>query len=254
VYGGGVATLPQIRVSSAILALPWRDALVDVVQQAGIVLDQAGAWVVDRAGDQLQLRRAEEAPGKGLTLDYAPLVRRPTPGDPLLKAVGGGRTVVDATLGMGFDALTLTAAGRLVVGVERNPAALLLAVDAFERVKALPAWEDVRGALSLHYGDARDLFSRLEPPDVVLIDPMFPPKRRKSALPPRHIQILRALVGDDPDAEALLDSACRVARQRIVVKRSDDGPPLLAGGREPVGSIRGRTVRFDLYPPYQEGR
>jgi 16S rRNA (guanine1516-N2)-methyltransferase len=81
---------------------------------------------------------------------------------------------------------------------------------------------------------------------------MFPPKRRASALPRKEVQVLRAAVGDDPDAGDLLAAARRAARMRTVVKRADDAPVL---GGPPSLAAEGRTVRFDVYlsAPAPEG-
>jgi 16S rRNA (guanine1516-N2)-methyltransferase len=78
----------------------------------------------------------------------------------------------------------------------------------------------------------------------VYIDPMFPPKRRGSALPPKAAQMLRELVGHDTDAAELLAAARSIARSRVVVKRPDHAPPLA----DPVDAqYKGKLVRYDVY-------
>jgi hypothetical protein len=47
------------------------------------------------------------------------------------------------------------------------------------------------------------------PPDAVYLDPMFPPKRKASALAKKSIRMVRALVGDDDDALELFAAALR---------------------------------------------
>ena len=76
---------------------------------------------------------------------------------------------------------------------------------------------------------------------------MFPPKRKKSAAVKKEIRLLRALVGDDPDAVDLLAISRRVALQRVVVKRPDDALPLTP---DPSMSISGKLVRYDVYFPH----
>ena len=68
--------------------------------------------------------------------------------------------------------------------------------------------------------DSRDFLQRLAPedaPDVVYIDPMFPPKK-KSALVKMDMRVLGQLVGPDADAGELFECARAIARQRVIVK------------------------------------
>jgi 16S rRNA (guanine1516-N2)-methyltransferase len=100
--------------------------------------------------------------------------------------------------------------------------------------------------LRLVEADARDHLASLRPserPDVVYLDPMYPP-RTKSALPAKELQVCRLLVGDDGDADDLFAAAMRVASQRVVVKRPIHAPLL---GGQPTGQIKGKSVRFDFY-------
>jgi 16S rRNA (guanine1516-N2)-methyltransferase len=89
-------------------------------------------------------------------------------------------------------------------------------------------------------------------PDVVYLDPMFPPKK-KSALVKVEMRILRQLVGDDPDAGELFELACAVARQRVVVKRHRHAEPLAP---HPTHSHSDKTTRYDVYvrPPVAVNR
>jgi len=81
-------------------------------------------------------------------------------------------------------------------------------------------------------------------PDAVYLDPMFPPKRKKSAAVNKEMRLLRELVGDDLDAPDLLEVARGVARERVVVKRPDHAPPLAP---YPSMSFLGKLVRYDVY-------
>jgi len=80
-------------------------------------------------------------------------------------------------------------------------------------------------------------------PDVVYLDPMFPPQK-KSALVKVEMRILRRLVGDDPDAGELFELARAVARQRVVVKRHCHAEPLFP---HPTHSHSDQTTRYDVY-------
>ncbi|NBC96709.1 MAG: class I SAM-dependent methyltransferase [Deinococcus-Thermus bacterium] len=179
---------------------------------------------------------------------------RSRPGaEAVVRAVRGreraeGLRVVDGTAGLGGDAGALVRAGMRVVAIERDPLLAALLEDALERWRGVDPQAAAR--LTLWHGDARDLLPAVRPPpDVVLLDPMFPAggggaKRRPAAW-------LRAWTGprDEADEEAdraLLLAARRAARRRIVVKRPRKGPELAPG---PTGRRQGTTVRFDLYPP-----
>jgi 16S rRNA (guanine1516-N2)-methyltransferase len=80
-------------------------------------------------------------------------------------------------------------------------------------------------------------------PDAIYIDPMFPPKRKASALAKKEIRMVRRIVGDDEDASELLAVARRHA-PRVVVKRPTAAPPL---ADKPAMSIAGKLVRYDVY-------
>jgi 16S rRNA (guanine1516-N2)-methyltransferase len=76
------------------------------------------------------------------------------------------------------------------------------------------------------------------------MDPMFPPKRKCSALAKKSLRVLRDLVGDDEDALELFEICRRHAANRVVVKRPDHVPPLFAN---PTTSYEGKLVRYDVY-------
>jgi 16S rRNA (guanine1516-N2)-methyltransferase len=163
--------------------------------------------------------------------------------DPLLRAVGGWTEVVDATAGWGTDAATLAAAGRRVVLLERHPVLAALLRDAIERSRA--RGHAAADRLELIEDDARRWLASAAT-DVVLLDPMYPgvgagPRKAEG------LHLARQLVGDDLDQAELLAVARRAARRRVVVKRPLRAPPL--AGCAPSGSLRGRTVRYDLYAP-----
>ena len=154
--------------------------------------------------------------------------------------------IVDATAGFCNDAFHLAAVGYRVLAFERNGA--ISTVTWFNATSLLkdPLVGWAARSVTMRDGDSRRELLRLsEAPDVVVLDPMFPPKRRRSALPPKPIQVLRLLAGDDEDAAELLAVARKVATRRVVVKRSDDAPPL--GDLWPDWSVQGKTVRYDVY-------
>jgi 16S rRNA (guanine1516-N2)-methyltransferase len=166
---------------------------------------------------------------------------------PLVRAMGDRvRTVADATAGLLGDAWLLALAGLEVTAFERSPLVAALARDGLARAARDPRVDPAALArIALREGDARGRLGDAAF-DAVLVDPMFPPRRRASALPGKELRVLRVAVGDDPDAGDLLAAARRSARLRTVVKRSDDAPELAPG---PDVRIEGRTVRFDVYLP-----
>jgi 16S rRNA (guanine1516-N2)-methyltransferase len=200
-----------------------------------------GVVVVWCDADGLALR-GPDAQGAGPVRPTWPDRPRRGP-DPLLRAVGGWPDVVDATAGWGTDAATLAAAGRRVVLLERHPVLAALLRDAIERSRA--RGHAAAGRLELIEDDARRWLATATT-DVVLLDPMYPgagagPRKAEG------LHLARHLVGDDLDQAELLAVARQAARRRVVVKRPLRAPPL--AGRAPSGSLRGRTVRYDLYAP-----
>jgi 16S rRNA (guanine1516-N2)-methyltransferase len=94
-------------------------------------------------------------------------------------------------------------------------------------------------------GNAIELLADLEtPPDCIYLDPMFPPKRKKSALAKKSMMILRDLLGDDLDKEQLFAAALKAAGKRVVVKSPEYAEPL---DGKPNDSFQGKLLRYDVY-------
>jgi len=166
--------------------------------------------------------------------------------DPLGRAVGRtARTLVDATAGLCADAMRLACFGLSVLAIERVAAIYAMVRDAHERARETPPLADCASRLRLAHGDARHLLPALTPaPNIVYIDPMFPPKRRRSAAARKELVLIRELAGDDPDAAQLLSLSRRIATERVIVKRPNDQPPLAP---DPTVSYGGKLVRYDVY-------
>ena len=219
-------------------------------RRLGVATLELSAWRGGAGGSVVLWCDADGLALRGPAASRAAPVRpevpnRPRAGhDPLLRAVPPG-SVIDATAGLAGDAGTLAAAGRSVTMIERHPALIAVLDDALAR------WRDAGVAaaeqLRLQGGDARALLADLRA-DVVLLDPMYP-TARGAARKGEGLHLLRALVGGDDDQGALLGAARRAARLRVVVKRPLGAPHL--ADIPPSGALRGRTVRFDLYPPQE---
>lgn len=200
---------------------------------------------------RLELRDLRRPRVGAVYADFRALLPRPgqpvlTRREPLGRAIGKqARSAIDATAGLAQDAFRLAAAGLQVIAIERHPALAALVDDALAR-----ASDDAQisrllgGRLRVRSGDARRLLAELEAPDIVYLDPMFPAKRRASAAVRKELQLLRDLVGEDPDAEELFAIARQRARERVVVKRPDHAPPLAP---DPAVSYGGKLVRYDVY-------
>lgn len=175
-------------------------------------------------------------------------------GLPLAKAVGlrpGRRPhVVDATAGLGRDAFLLACLGLEVVLIERAPAMHARLAEGLARAAAHPEAGPVVARMTLLQGDARDHLATLAP-DVVLVDPMHPP-RHKTALVKKEMRLVRAMVGPDLDALDLMRVALRAAGQRVVLKWPLRAAPL-AGLPAPHHTIATRTLRFDVFTPAEPG-
>ena len=59
------------------------------------------------------------------------------------------------------------------------------------------------------------------------------------------MRVLREVVGDDLDAEKLLEAALQVAKKRVVVKRAKLAPTLTE--KKPDVIFMGKSSRFDVY-------
>jgi 16S rRNA (guanine1516-N2)-methyltransferase len=161
---------------------------------------------------------------------------------PLVRALGerpsNRLTVLDATAGLGRDALLLATAGCRVVAVERSPVVFAVLRDGIRRGRCAEL-------LDLVHADARDLLVAhgAYAFDVVYLDPMYP-ETESHALPKRELQFLRAVLGDDADAAEVCGLALRLAGRRVLVKRPLAAPPLVAGVTH---AFLGKLVRIDMY-------
>ena len=157
--------------------------------------------------------------------------------------------VIDAAAGLGRDGFLLAAAGFRVRMCERNPVIAALLNDGLRRAAATPDLAAIVRRITLIAGDALDTLAQPEePPDVVYLDPMFPP-RSKSAKVKQELRLLQLIEDGRDNGEALLRAALLAGARKVVVKRPLKGP--LLGDLPPAYTLRGKAVRFDVYvgPP-----
>jgi len=203
--------------------------------------------VVEEYLGVLELRGPTDRPGTGARVDLGAIAAKGFRRLPLVRSMGERvRTVADATAGLLGDAWLLALAGFDVTAFERSPMIARLVHDGLARA-ACDARVDQAALVRLHFveGDAAALLGERSF-DAVLVDPMFPPKVKASALARKDIRLLRAAVGNDLDAAQLLQAARCAARMRVAVKRADDAPDI-AGAPAPDVRFEGKTARFDVY-------
>ena len=174
-------------------------------------------------------------------------------GQDIAKAVGlkHGFTphVLDATAGLGRDAFVLASLGCQLTLMERMPVVAALLDDGIERARLNSDVADIANNMQLIHASSIDFLSvermnLANMPDVVYLDPMFP-HRDKSAAVKKEMRIFQSLVGEDLDADNLLEPALALAKYRVVVKRPSYAPPL--ANKKPSMSINMKKNRFDVY-------
>jgi len=211
------------------------------------------------APDTLALESCREKPRVQLVADFISgsagyrITRAFESRQPLARALGYRRqdpyNVVDATAGLGRDAMLLATLGCRVTMLERSPVVCALLEDGLRRAANSNQLNRVlQERVGLHCTNAlgwlaerRELGQR---PDAIYLDPMFP-ARTKSSLVRKEMRILKTLLGDEPGSEALLRAALDCASERVVVKRPPGAPPLDA--MPPDISYPGKRARFDVY-------
>lgn len=160
--------------------------------------------------------------------------------------------VLDATAGLGRDALLMAHLGCEVLMLERSPLVHALLEDGLARALAAgdePLLSAALPRLRLQHGEARHWLAAVlrgeQPqPDVVYLDPMFPP-RNKSAKVKKDMALLQELLGAEEDFPSLLQAACAAARLRVVVKRPGHRPDLTLP--PPTFTVPGKTAQFEVY-------
>ena len=174
-------------------------------------------------------------------------------GQDIAKAVGvtGAYkpSVIDATAGLGRDSFVLATLGCRVFAQERNPVVAALLADGLARGISDPEISDIVSRISLTFGSSHELLVPAEAvqdsPDIVYLDPMFDHDPKQTAQVKKDMQAFRQIVGQDTDADDLLQRALDCARCRVVVKRARKAEPM--AGRKPSYALTGKSNRFDVY-------
>lgn len=201
-----------------------------------------------------------KAPGPVLvdfTAGVAEHRRKRGGGELIVKAVAGLKnnrpSVLDATAGLGRDSFVLASWGYAVTLCERSPLVAALLADGLSRARQsadqnndeeLRAVVDRMQLVTIDSCEYLRQQGQENPPDVVVIDPMFP-ESKKSALVKKEMRTFHHLVGADVDSEALLALAIATAKHRVVVKRPKKAQVL--AGKKPNFTVEGKAIRFDIY-------
>ena len=160
-----------------------------------------------------------------------------------VKKPEGMPTAVDATAGLGEDALLLAAAGFSVRLYEYDPVIAALLKDTLRRASQIPELAPIVGRMEVREENSLTALPQLaESPDVILLDPMFP-ERQKSALIKKKFQLLQQLERPCAEEDALVHAAMEAHPRKIVIKRPLKGPNL--AGIKPSHSLKGKAIRYD---------
>ncbi|PID46921.1 MAG: 16S rRNA methyltransferase [Proteobacteria bacterium] len=216
-------------------------------------------YVLHRSKQRLELFNPSEPNTKAIFADFVEGKTRHRrlfgggKGQDLAKALGLQKfpeaSVVDATAGLGSDAFVMATLGCRVTLLERNPVVQLLLSDALSRadesgdveVQAIAARMRLVQSPAIDYLDA---LVAEDYPQLIYLDPMFP-ERGKQAQVKKAMRFFHDIVGEDADADQLLEIALQRAIERIIVKRPLRSDTL--NERKPDFQIRGKTIRYDVY-------
>ena len=222
---------------------------------------RTGSPIVNKPGDYLTVlfdSKGVSLSGFGLSYqgDFENMLHRVTNGrlqhEMLAKAVKTDQEnlkAIDATAGMGEDSLLLAACGYQVTLYEQNPVIAILLKDALRRAKKNTVLKDIVSRMQLGEGDSIEhLNKRLDPVDVIYLDPMFP-GRQKSGLINKKLQLIQKLEPPCSKETALFDAAMAAQPSKIIVKRPLKSPYL--DERVPSYSLKGKAIRYDCYSPYK---
>ncbi len=216
--------------------------------------DQAGGLTLRLGAEGLALL----ADGQALRGDFTAMIarlKRNNLGQELLvraaKIKHGADllTAIDATAGLGEDSFLLAAAGFQVTLYERNWVMYELLRDALKRAAQQAELAEIVQRMELVQADSVQAMQQLQaPPDVILLDPMFP-ARQKSALVKKKLQMIQKLELPCMDEGELLLAAMVANPKKVVIKRPAKGPYL--AGIKPDYALSGKAVRFDcMVGPY----
>jgi 16S rRNA (guanine1516-N2)-methyltransferase len=203
----------------------------------------------------VDIRSTKKPNKRGYQIDFSTIDRRTGSGNlsrkqVFPKAIGANsKTVIDTTAGLGADAAMLALMGYSVTAIEKSPILSILLRDGLYRAQQNQELSKALGnRLTFSEANSLGVLNSASAPDVVYLDPMFPPKRKKSALPSGNIQMLQKIVGYDnqEQTQSLFNSAMKAATKRVVVKRPNYATTF---SNNPAAIHKGKLVRYEVYKP-----
>lgn len=213
--------------------------------------------LTEKPGDKLTVlydAKGVSLTGYGLTFqgDFEQMLHRITEGrllhEMLVKAAKTTEQnliAIDATAGMGEDSILLAAYGYQVTMCEQNPVIAALLKDALRRAKKHPVLKDIVARMQVYEGNSIELMStRLDPVDVIYLDPMFP-ERQKSGLINKKMQLIQKMELPCDEEVPLFEAALQANPSKIIVKRPLKSPHL--AGKKPNYILEGKAIRYDCY-------
>lgn len=215
------------------------------------------APITEKEGDGLTVlfdAKGVSLTGYGLTYqgDFENMLHRITNGrlqhEMLVKAAKTsemGLKGIDATAGMGEDALLLAAYGYEMTLYEQNPVVAALLKDALRRAKKHEILKDVVNRMKVVEGDSSKLLKNLTyEPQLIYLDPMFP-ARQKSGLINKKLQLIQKLEPPCSKEQDLFEAAIMAGPKKIIVKRPLKSPHLAE--KKPNYMLQGKAIRYDCY-------
>ena len=148
--------------------------------------------------------------------------------------------IIDATAGLGRDALILSSLVERVILIERVPWVSALLEDGLKNSRKLLPY--LSSTQVICCDSKKYLLNLKTKPDAIYLDPMFEKMGKSKAK--REIQALRDLTIQSNEEE-LLEVALKTAKDRVVVKRHKKIKSL--SGLKPTFPLTGRVVRYDVY-------
>ncbi len=163
--------------------------------------------------------------------------------------------IIDATAGLGHDALLLAWLGAELTLLERHPIVFALLESSLAQARQHAVLKDIAQRIHLVHTDAMQYLQQADQLDVdmIYLDPMFPSRdanqkaEKKQAQVKKQMQLLHLLLPIDGvmdlGEELLITAQQKVAR--VIVKRPRHAHPL--ANQAPQHQWLGDACRFDAY-------
>jgi 16S rRNA (guanine1516-N2)-methyltransferase len=176
--------------------------------------------------------------------------------DLLIKACGKKTPdhIIDATAGLGTDSFILSTAFKdtKISLIEENEIISLLLKNGIKNGledSSYPETQKTCEKMELHNGNAINIIPKLEPADIIYLDPMFADNSFKGAVK-KPMQILHKICPPPSNNQInkLLEIALNNAKNRVIVKRAKSACVInLNNSIKPNHQISGKSIRYDVY-------